>query len=137
MKAVIDTNVFVSGIFWKGPPFKILKAWQQGEFKLVISPEIFEEYRRVLRDLSVKRPGVNVDHFLDLVSVQAEVVNAPRFAKPVCTDPDDDKFLAAALAGRTEYIVTGDRALLKTNGFQDIKVMEPSGFIRQLKALER
>jgi predicted nucleic acid-binding protein len=47
MKAVIDTNVFVSGIFWKGPPYRILKAWQNGEFTLVVSPPIIQEYIQI------------------------------------------------------------------------------------------
>jgi predicted nucleic acid-binding protein len=44
MRAVIDTNVFVSGIFWAGPPRQILVAWQTGRFKLVLSSAILEEY---------------------------------------------------------------------------------------------
>lgn len=62
MKAVIDTNVFVSGVFWQGPPFKILEAWQSKKFTLVLSAEIFEEYQRILEDLSAKYPTVNISN---------------------------------------------------------------------------
>jgi uncharacterized protein len=48
IKAILDTNVFISGVFWKGPPFEILKAWQEQRFRLAISPPILDEYRRVL-----------------------------------------------------------------------------------------
>ena len=40
LKVVMDTNVFVSGVFFSGPPYQILKAWQSGEFELVASQEI-------------------------------------------------------------------------------------------------
>ena len=47
MRVVIDTNVFVSGVFWKGPPAEILRAWRAGRIEIVLSPEILDEYRRV------------------------------------------------------------------------------------------
>jgi predicted nucleic acid-binding protein len=43
VKAILDTNVFISGVFWKGPPFEILKAWQEQRFHLAISPPILDE----------------------------------------------------------------------------------------------
>jgi predicted nucleic acid-binding protein len=47
LKVVMDTNVFVSGVFFGGPPYQILKAWQSGVFELVVSQEILDEYQRV------------------------------------------------------------------------------------------
>ncbi|HLA87516.1 MAG TPA: PIN domain-containing protein [Anaerolineales bacterium] len=47
LNVVMDTNVFVSGVFFSGPPYQILNAWQSGEFELVVSQEILDEYRRV------------------------------------------------------------------------------------------
>ena len=47
MKVVLDTNVLMSGIFWKGQPGKILEHWVDNLFSLVISQEIFAEYKRV------------------------------------------------------------------------------------------
>ena len=51
MKVVLDTNVLVSGIFFSGPPAGILRAWSQGKFQLVLSPEILDEYKRVSADV--------------------------------------------------------------------------------------
>ncbi len=48
MKAILDTDVFISGGFWKCPPFEILKAWQEQRFRLAVSPPILDEYRRVV-----------------------------------------------------------------------------------------
>ena len=47
MKVVLDTNVFISGVFFSGPPYQILKAWREGKIQLVVSEKIFEEYVRV------------------------------------------------------------------------------------------
>jgi len=55
IKAVLDTNVVISGIFWKGTPFEILKAWQEQRFHLVISGPILREYRRVLAEMASER----------------------------------------------------------------------------------
>ena len=74
MKVVVDTNVFASGVFWKGPPFQILQAWERGQIKLVVSPPILDEYRRVLIELAEHRPGVKYERSLELVGLYAEVV---------------------------------------------------------------
>jgi predicted nucleic acid-binding protein len=49
--------------------------------------------------------------------------------EPVCEDPDDDKFIACAVASRCKVIVSGDRHLLKLSGFGGIKVMRPGQFM--------
>jgi predicted nucleic acid-binding protein len=51
MKIVLDTNVFISGIFFSGPPYRILEAWRDGGLQPVISQEIFDEYRNVADEL--------------------------------------------------------------------------------------
>lgn len=111
MKAVIDTNVFVSGIFWKGPPHKILTAWSKGSFQWIISQSILEEYRRVLAELSNQYPLVRTERILELLELNAELVTSVPFVHSICKDPDDDKFLEAALAARAEYVVSGDKLL--------------------------
>ena len=54
MRIILDTNVFISGIFWSGPPSKIFDAWVKNKVKLVISPEILDEYKRVAETLYKK-----------------------------------------------------------------------------------
>lgn len=131
MKVVVDTNVFVSGIFWKGPPSKVLSAWQKGQFKLVVSPPILEEYRRILNDLSHVHPNPILGPIMDLVSLNAEMVNPVRFVKAVCADHDDDKFLEAAIVARANYVVSGDKALLAVKSIKGSTIIKPSGFWRR------
>ena len=129
MRIVLDTNVFVSGVFFNGPPYQILQAWQNGQVQLVGSQEVFEEYERVGRRLAEQFPGVSLDPFLTLLLVHAQVVEAPPLPRQICSDPDDDKFLACALAGKCRIVVSGDRALLKTAGHRRVQVVTPRTFV--------
>ncbi len=129
MKIVIDTNVFASGVYWKGPPYRILQMWESGRFKLVVSPPILDEYRRVLIELSIHRPGIQFERALALIDLHADVVKPIKFAHPICSDPDDDKFLGTALSAGASYVITGDKALLKQNGFRDLQVLSPKSFL--------
>ncbi|KPJ51807.1 MAG: hypothetical protein AMJ37_04070, partial [Dehalococcoidia bacterium DG_18] len=87
MRIVLNTNVFVSGVFFSGPPYQILKAWRDGKVQLVISQEILEEYQRVGETLAYQFPGVDLGPILELVTVKAELTQAPRLPEPVCDDP--------------------------------------------------
>lgn len=131
MRLVVDRNVFVSGVFFSGPPYDILNAWRRGKFKLVVSPDILEEYRRTGEELARRFPNVALTPWLELVAVKAIVVDAPPLAEQVCSDPDDDKFLACAVAGRTKFIATGDKALLKASGYRGISVLTPRDFVEK------
>ena len=125
MRVVLDTNVFVSGVFFSGPPASILEAWRDGQVVLVISAIIMEEYRRVGLALATRYEGVDLDPLLALLAVHAELVEAPELPAPVCEDPDDDKFLACPLASGTSVVVSGDRHLLRVSGWAGIQVLTP------------
>lgn len=129
MRIVLNTNVFVSGVFFSGPPYQILKAWRNGKVQLVISQEILEEYQRVGETLAYQFPGVDLGPILELVTVKAELTQAPRLPEPVCDDSDDDKFLACALASNSEVIISGDKHLLKVSGYCGINILRPRKFL--------
>lgn len=129
MRIVLNTNVFVSGVFFSGPPYQILKAWRDGKVQLVISQEILEEYQRVGETLAYQFPGVDLGPILELVTVKAELTQAPSLPEPVCDDPDDDKFLACALASNSEVIISGDKHLLKVSGYCGINILRPRKFL--------
>ncbi|MCY3019127.1 MAG: PIN domain-containing protein [Planctomycetota bacterium] len=83
LKVVVDTNVFVAGLFWTGPPYAILCAWRDGRVQLAASPEILDEYARVALELSGQYPDVDIAPFVSLVTTHADVVSAPPLACPV------------------------------------------------------
>lgn len=131
MRVILDTNVFVSGVFFSGPPFEILDAWRRGRLTLVVSPEILAEYERVGQELANQFPQVDIAPMLELLAFKGEVVDASPLAEQVCSDPDDDKFLACAMASGTKIISSGDKALRKTSGFSGIEVLSPREFVNK------
>ena len=128
MKAILDTNVLISGIFFSGTPYEILAAWRDRKIELIISPEILEEYRRVGEEMEIKFPGIEIAPFLELLAIEATMVAVMPLTESVCTDPDDDKFLACAIASKARVICSGDKAFLKTTGYQGIEVLTPRSF---------
>lgn len=131
-KVVIDTNVFVSGIFFSGPPYRILNAWQDGRIKIAVTEEIIEEYRRVIETLSVKFEHRDIGYILELLLIEADLVPSYSFKNAVCEDPDDDKFLACAIAAKSKYIISGDKHLLKIGQFFNTTIVTPRYFLDNL-----
>jgi putative PIN family toxin of toxin-antitoxin system len=134
MKVVLDTNVFVSGVFFSGPPFEILSAWRDGRLQLVVSAEILEEYRRVGERLEAGHSGTAFSQILLLVALHSEVVLAASLAGPVCEDATDDKFFACAVAAGCSAIVSGDKHLHRANGYGGVKVYRPREFVERFLA---
>ena len=129
MRVILDTNVLVSGIFFSVPPFRILNACRNNKLQLVMSTDILAEYQRVAVVLGGKYPQIDLHPILDLLTVNSDIVAAPLLANPVCDDPDDDKFIACALASQTPLIVSDDKHLLDVDGYQGIQVLKPRPFV--------
>ena len=129
MRAILDTNVFLSGVFFSGPPSQILEAWRDGRLHMVISQEILDEYMRVAKILSVQFPAIDILSIIELVTVEAEIFPSYTLPEPVCDDPDDDKFLACAIAGKCKFIISGDKHLLQVSGFKEINIIKPRNFV--------
>ena len=136
-RAVLDTNVFVSGLINpKGAPAAILRDLRSKRFTLVSSPPINEEIIAVLnrpyiRDRSGLGNGIFDVSFI-LWELAELVIDLP--AVKVSSDPDDDKFLATADAGRADYLVTGDAGdLLRLHKYKDVAIISPREFASVLK----
>ncbi len=128
--------MFVSGVFFGGVPGRILSAWRDNAVTLVVSPEILDEYETTGQRLAADFPGVDLDPLIALVAKEGNVVNAPPLPEAVCDDPDDDMFLACAIASHAEIVVSGDRALLRASGYGGVEVLSPRTFVdRYLKQL--
>lgn len=134
MRIVLDTNVFISGIFFSGPPAQILKAWKNSSLKILISQEILEEYQRVSISLAKNFPTIDILPIIELMIIHGIFVDTKGFKASICDDPDDDKFIECAIAGNSKIIVSGDKHLLKVSGFKGITVLKPMEFVdRYLK----
>jgi putative PIN family toxin of toxin-antitoxin system len=130
VRVVVDTNVIVSALFFRGVPYALLDAWRDRRFILVTSPEILEEYRDVANRLSRKHKAVNIDRFIELVTVSSEIVEPAEMISQITKDPKDEKFLACAFGGNASVIVSGDDHLLSVNGYGGLRILKPRDFLR-------
>ncbi|MFC1540824.1 putative toxin-antitoxin system toxin component, PIN family [Candidatus Latescibacterota bacterium] len=131
MRIVLDTNVLMSGIFFTGPPYEILQLWKAKKIKIVISPDIYSEYVRVAEIISQKYQEIDITGILNLIAVHSEIVQSAQLHEQVCEDPDDDKFIACALAGKVDFIVSGDKHLLDVSGYKGIRILKPKAFYNE------
>jgi putative PIN family toxin of toxin-antitoxin system len=138
LRVVIDTNVIVSGILSRtGAPAELLKAWRERRFLLLSSSEIVTEVRAVvlyprirnkyhLSDEEIEQTITLLEHDALLVAGDAHVAGS------VPDDPKDEMFLACALDGQADVIVSGDHHLLDLSIYRDIPIMTARQFLNQL-----
>ncbi|MBW1700334.1 MAG: putative toxin-antitoxin system toxin component, PIN family [Deltaproteobacteria bacterium] len=125
MRIILDTNVFISGIFFSGPPSKILKAWANQRFQIVLSQQILDEYQRVAEELSSKFQTIDILPIIELVTIHGQFVDTQGFDISVSEDPDDDKFLECAVVSKCKTIISGDKHLLELSGYEGVTVWSP------------
>lgn len=131
MKVVLDTNVFISAVFFGGVPGKILRAWRDGKIQITLSSAIVEEYIDVLHRLEKRYPPIEAEPVIGLLLTGTEIIAVPPLDKQVSTDPDDDKFIACGMASKAEFLISGDRHLLAVDDFKSLKIVSPSDFIKK------
>ena len=133
MRAILDTNIFLSGIHWSGASNKVLREWFIGSFVSVSSPQINQELFIQLRDFKIQMEIEEIEWWEDIVLEKSILVIPKRKVNVVKDDSDDNKFVEAALEGKADYIVTQDRHLLNIKEFESIKMVTPKEFLRILK----
>jgi putative PIN family toxin of toxin-antitoxin system len=128
MKVVIDTNVLISGIFWKGQPNKVLSQWKQGKITPVVSADMISEFTRVMNDFKIQLPQSMIRQWTNLILRNSIMVEPKEKISVVKDDPDDNMFIEAAVAGDAEYIISQDKHLLKLKSCKGIKIVKPEEF---------
>jgi len=131
MRVVLDTNILVSALLWRGAPYRCLLAVQAGLADLVISPPILEELRTVLVG-KFRHTGPDAHEAVELIRAAAAVVEISGQLRAVPEDPEDDKFVETAQAGHAERIVSGDRHLLALGSAAGVPVITAREFLDQL-----
>lgn len=130
-KVVFDTNILISGHFWKGPPYRCLLAVESGLATLIVSNLIVTEFSEKLTD----KFGVSkseVDSVVERWATRWKLVSIEGKAGWVPEDPDDDKFIETALVGGAAIIVSGDRHLLALGKVQGIEILPARQFLDRL-----
>lgn len=139
MKAVLDTNVVVSGIIKEeGPAGQILRLlFQDRKFISITSLDILAEIREVLPRPKIRKyhgwTNEQIDAFVTFLYAQS-VVTEGKLAVKIARDPQDDKFLACATEGTADYLVSGDEDLLQIKVYEGTQIVSPADFLDILQS---
>lgn len=138
MRAVIDTNVLLSGLLWRGAPHDLLEHARNGKLQLISSPALLSELAEVITrpkfDDILQRIGTSRSQVLHELHQLAEVITPFSLMQPVCRDADDDEVLATAIAGQVDFIITGDDDLLSLKTYQEIPIITPAEAVKIMAA---
>ena len=132
IKVVIDTNIFVSS-FYGGKPRKIIDLWKKGQLIIGLSNAIIEEYIFVLKRFGQK----DETNFKSLINLFKTTYNSLYIANPPhlnikIDDEDDKKFIECAVALDFNYIISGDKHLLKIKNYHNIRILSADEFLKFL-----
>lgn len=139
VRAVLDTNLIVSYLLSEGETMsRLIDLWEEKLFVYVISQAMLDELEEVvdrphLRTFMKGEPGKLVRS----IKSDAEMVPGELELTGVCRDPKDDKFIACAIEGKADFIVTGDKDLLDLGAYQSVKMIQASEFVRLLDGESR
>ena len=131
MKLVLDTNVFISGIFWDGNYCSLLiDKWKSKEIELVISLKIIGELVETLRSFKIPLPEDIIENWKNLLLKNSILVEPLSRIDVIKEDMDDNKFIEAAIDGKADLIVSQDRHLLNLKEYHGIKIVKPDQAIK-------
>jgi len=129
--AVLDTNVVIAGLLWAGPPYSLLmRATERRDLLLVTTPTLIAElgdtlalprFRRRIADAAM-----SIEQLVAAYRDATWLVTPHDVPRVVTDDVDDDHVIAAAVAARAQYIVTGDRThLLPIGSHGETAIISP------------
>jgi len=128
-RTVLDTNVVLSALLFEGGRVSWLRrAWLAGAVRPLVSRETVAELVRALAYPKFGLGAGEIEEILGEYLPYAEGIDptAAPAGLPVCSDPDDQMFLAVAAAGGADLLVTGDRALLALDGAAPFRIVSPA-----------
>jgi putative PIN family toxin of toxin-antitoxin system len=133
LKVVLDTNVIVSAILFKGKVSKLMELWKGGRIVPVVSPATYNELVHVLSYPKFSLSKVEIEMLLEqevlpYISVVKETVTVN-----VCNDADDDKFLSCALSASARFLITGDKNLSMIGKYKSVKILSASDFLKKFR----
>ena len=139
MRLVLDTNIVISALLWRGKPYQLLETVSRSrELRLFASPALLEELADVLaRPMAAKRLaliGKTAGEVLVDYQAVVDVVEPRIVPRVVIRDADDDQVIAAALAAQADFIVSGDDDLLSIGSYKTIHIITAAQALLQLQA---
>lgn len=126
-RVILDTNILVSALVFGGKPEQILKSALENKIQVIISPILLAEFTDIIHK---KFPLSTHDFQLLEVEISDlfEVIN-PSNTINVLSDDPDNRVLEAAVEGGCQYIISGDKGLLKLKTYEGINILTADEFL--------
>ncbi len=133
LKAVIDTNVWVSGLLTHGKPREVLNRFENGLFTISYPPELIDELRKIPnhRKLASRISTAELENIIALIELSGTLITIGH-VPPVSRDPNDDIFLACAVSSHSDFLITGDNDLLDLKTQSSTEIVTPAAFLEIL-----
>ena len=129
MRIVLDTNILISGVFFRGKERNLLEIWFSGKFDVICTEEIFEEYSEVLTRFAKKSSGNKHQKITDIIAKNCLFIKNV-YNEKYSRDPKDDKFINCAISGGEKYIVSGDKDLLVLKKIGGLEIITAPNFLK-------
>ena len=123
-----DSNIWVSAFNFGGIPRRLIDMADVGLIRIDISDDIIDEVLRVLR-LKFEWPEESLAEAKTQMNEIGHLVTPKRKVDAVTEDPTDNRILECAVAGASDYLVTGDNHLLKLRQFAGTKIVKAVDFL--------
>jgi hypothetical protein len=133
-KTVLDTNVLVSAVIFGGKPDQILNLARAGKIQLFISSAILAEFAGVLLSKFRFSPEMAVAAVVEISSLATLVKPQPKI-EIIKEDEADNRILECALTANADFIVSGDRHLLRMYSYRNIRILGLGEFLRIQQSL--
>ncbi len=136
IRAVLDTNIIVSGLLWGGPPGRVFQAARDELFVAILTETLLSEILRVLsRDkfrTQLAARQMQVESIGQQYRAAAQMVETAEIPPEVIRDPKDVVVLACAVGGKADFIVSGDKDLLTLGTYESIPILTAEQFLGRL-----
>ena len=133
MRVVLDTNVFISGIFWSGNYCsQLIDKWKNKEIELVSSIDIIEELVETLRNFKIPMPESMIEEWKNVLLNNSIIIESSTKIDAVKEDPEDNKFIETAVDGKAEFIISQDKHLLNLKEYRGIRIVKPDEAVNLL-----
>ena len=132
---VLDTNVLVSGFLSeRGIPGQIIDRWRAGEFAVIISEPVLDEFMRTLLQpyFQQRLTREQIAGALFLLRIVGIETRLTAEVHGVASHPEDDLILATAVSAKADFLITGDRQLQKLQSYEGVSILSPRAFLEVL-----
>ena len=137
MKVVLDTNVWLSGVFWQGEAYKLINTLQKNKIEIVVAKEILLEIIKVLnREARFQRfmqnRMVSVEELLKTIVYIGRLITPKIKLDIIKEDPPDNRILEVGVSAKADYIISYDNHLLKLKEYSGVRIVKPKEFLKVL-----